>query len=154
MNRDEIITILNDLYLVYPRLFKDLEDPRRRDRYIGLYTKYLGEFKLVDVKNALDTYIKSENGRKDPSFNDLINLSKIERKKRENHEGTGQRRIITPEEVAADLFHKEMAKPHEKRDYKLLGMTKFYAAMFTDDEEGRENYKKHFGKSREEYESY
>ena len=148
LNRDEIVDILNDLYLVYPRLFKDIENPKRRDRYVGLYTKYIGEFKHIDVKKALDKYIASELGKNSPSMNDLIHYSKIERQKRESEEGSGRRRIETPEEVMANMFHQEMAKPHDKRDYDLLERTKYYVNLFQDPEA----YKKHFGKSREEFE--
>lgn len=148
MTREDIITILNDLYLVYPRLFKDIEDPRRKERYVSLYTKYLGDYDIRDVKNALDVYIKSENGRKEPSFNDLINISNIEKRKRESKEGSGGRRIETPEEVMANLFHEEMKKPREKRNEELLEMTKYYAGLFQDPE----RYRAHFGAYREEFE--
>ena len=66
----------------------------------------------------------------------------------EQKEGNSTLRIETPEEVMANIFHEEMKKPREKRNYDLLDRTKYYAGLFQDDE----IYKKHFGKSREEFE--
>lgn len=148
MTRDEVVNILNDLYLVYPRLFKDIEDPRRKERYIQLYTKYLGEFRLEDVKNALDRYLKSEQGRYDPSFNDLINYSKAEKRKRESKEGSGTRRIETPEEVMYNIYLNEMKKEPSKRNEELIRMCLPAAELFTDEDA----YTRHFGAPREEFE--
>ena len=50
----------------------------------------------------------------------------------------------------AQIFHEEMKKPHNKRDYELLERTKFYAGLFQDEQA----YIKYFGKPREEYERY
>jgi len=153
LSREDVLEVLNTLKTLYPRMFSDLNNQETANRYIKLYTRYLGDLKLQDVLTGIDKYVLSDDGKYAPGINEIVTNAKNARSIRMRGETNGKR-IVTPEEVAADLFHKEMAKPHEKRDYKLLDMTKFYAAMFTDDEEGRTNYKKHFGKTREEFESY
>lgn len=66
----------------------------------------------------------------------------------DSKKGKSSRRIETPEEVMANIFHQEMAKPREKRNYDLLDRTKYYAGLFQDEQA----YIKHFGKPRAEYE--
>ena len=61
-------------------------------------------------------------------------------------------RIETPEEVLCNLFHEEMRKPHDKRDYWLLDHIKWAVPLF-EGEGWEERYKAHFGKYRKEFES-
>jgi hypothetical protein len=148
LSRDEIKTILNDFYLVYPSMFKDIEDPRRKDRYISLYEKYIGCFTYEDVTRGLEKYIQSEQGKYSPSIHDIIGFSKVEQKQRLRKEGNSDARIETPEEVMYQIYLNEMKKEPGKRNEDLIRRCLPAAKLFNEPEA----YKRHFGKTREEYE--
>lgn len=149
MSRDEIVKTLNNLHLVYPRMFKDIEDPRRKEQYISLYTKYLGEFECVDVTSGIDKYIESEQGRYEPSLNDLINYSKAERARRLSKKGGSGRRIVTDDEWRYELYLNEMKKDPEKRNEWLMKRCLDSYEIMT----SPEKYIAKHGKPREEFEA-
>lgn len=61
-----------------------------------------------------------------------------------------RRRIETPEEVIYQLYQQEMKKEPSKRDETAIRSYLPYARLFNDEEA----YKKHFGKTRKEFERY
>ena len=148
MNRTEMASCLNILYLAYPRMFERLDDPERKEAYLQLYGRHLNEFDFKDVKNAIDSYISSDSGKYQPSIAELKRLSEQEKKERIFHETKGSRRIETPEEVMYNIYLEEMDKPADKRNEWLIRQCLPAAKIMTDPNE----YRRHFGKPREEYE--
>lgn len=148
MTREDILEVLNTLNTLYPMAFNNLSSERRREIYITQFTKQLGDLKLVDVQSAIDKWVSSDESGKSPTLSVIKTMAKRERNKRQSKEGNSTLRIETPEEVMANIFHEEMKKPREKRNYDLLDRTKYYAGLFQDEQA----YIKHFGKPREEYE--
>lgn len=128
--------------------FNNIASEKRREIYVAQFTKHLGDLKFIDVSKAIDDYVANDEVNKSPTLAVIRRKAIREREKRHAKEGKSTRRIETPEEVMANIFHEEMSKPREQRDYFLLERTKYYAGLFQDDEA----YRKHFGKSREEFE--
>ena len=148
MNRTEMASCLNTLYLAYPRMFERLDDPVRKENYLQLYGRHLNEFTFQDLQKAIDSYIASDSGKYQPSITELKRLAERERKKRLYKENAGERRIETPEEVMYNIYLEEMEKPINQRNEWLIRQCLPAAKIMTDAEE----YIKHFGKPREEYE--
>lgn len=149
MSREELIDVLNTLNTLYPMAFNNVQSEKRREIYIKQFTKHLGDLKFCDVEKAIEDYVAEDETNKSPTLAVIRRRAIKVRDRRLFKEGKSYRRIETPEEAMANIFHEEMSKPHNKRDYFLLERTKFYAGLFQDDEA----YKKYFGKSREEFEA-
>lgn len=150
MNREQIADILNNLYLIYPRMFEKLEDPRRMERYISKWTTYLEGLEHDDVIKGIDRYVLSDKGNYNPSVKDIVNYAKEEQKKRERAEGTGKRRIVTEDEQMYNIYLAEMKKEPSKRNEWLIQRCLPSCEIMTNPEA----YKKKYGKYREEYERY
>lgn len=150
LNREHIADILNNLYLIYPRMFEKLEDPRRMERYITKWTTYLDGLQHDDVIKGIDKYVLSDKGNYNPSVKDIVNYAREEQIKRERKEGTGKRRVVTTDEEMYNLYLKEMAKPVEKRNEWLIKQCLPSCEIMTN----AEAFKKKYGKYREEFERY
>lgn len=150
MNRSEIVEILNNLYLIYPRMFEKLEDPKRMDMYVLKYSKYFQGLQHDDIMNGIDRYVLSDKGNYNPSVKDIVNYAKAEQKKREHKEGIGTRQIETDDEVRYNIYLQEINKEPSKRNETLIRMCMESARIMT--EPGA--FEKKYGKTREEYERY
>lgn len=150
MNREQIADILNNLYLIYPRMFEKLEDPRRMEKYISKWTKYLEGLEHDDVIKAIDRYVLSDRGNYNPSVKDIVDYSKVEKSKRERREGTGSRRIVTEDEQMYNIYLTEMKKEPSKRNEWLIQRCLPSCEIMTNPAA----YKNKYGKTREEYERY
>ena len=148
MNREQIADILNNLYLIYPRMFEKLEDPRRMEKYITKWTEYLKGVQHDDAIKGIDRYVLSDRGNYNPSVKDIVNYAKEEQIKRERKEGVGTRRIITEDEEMYEIYLNEMKKEPSKRNEWLIKRCLPSAEIMTNPEA----YKKKYGKYREENE--
>ena len=146
MTDAELNEVLNALYLVYPSMFKNIEDPRRRERYVRWYNDQIGDLDAIDCLNGLKKYNRSEQGKYNPSVYDIINYAKAEKRKR--LAGSANRRLVTEDEEMYNLYLKEMRKPAEKRDEWLIQRCLPSCEIMTNPEA----YKAKYGKYREEFE--
>jgi len=146
----EIYRALNEFMSLYPNYYKN----QSRESMERVAQSWMRKFdKVTDYNTFIDALYEFEQKSdypNPPTTKQMLDLYRTVKMRKASEKGQSGRRIETPEEVAAQIFHQEMEKPREKRNYDLLERTKYYAGLFQDDEA----YKKHFGKYREEYEKY
>lgn len=145
MTSIEIQRAINEFISLYPNYYRNLSP----DSMHNIMKSWERRFeKVEDYKTFIDAmyeYDSKSDYPNPPTTKQLLDMYNVLRSRKKSGSA---RRIETPEEVMANMFHEEMAKPHDKRDYDLLERTKYYANLFQDPDA----YKKHFGKSREEFE--
>ena len=156
MNRTEALELIKTIGDMYPNAYKDINNEERATRQKELMVKHLGEYEYTDVINGLHSYFDSEKGRYVPSMHDLKDWANIKKRERLARQGIKTRRIVAPEEDASneyiEIFQtaKKRGSFTEEEERKLKRLKKYYE-MFNGPHKD-ENYIRHFGKPREEFE--
>ena len=144
MTSTEIFRALNEFIALYPNYYKN-QSRESMERIARSWMKKYEDVTDYDTFiNALYEFERTSDYSSPPTTKQLLDLYKTLRMRKK----TEERRIETPEEVMYNLYLKEMQKPPEKRDETLIRMCLPCAKLFNDPVA----YKKHFGKSREEFE--
>ena len=148
MTSNDIRKALNEFITLYPNVYRGYNQVQL-DKVAESWERKYGDLQDYEAFiEALYNFETNSEYSSPPTTKQWRSEYKNTKNRLDSKKGKSVRRIETPEEVMANLFHQEMAKPHNKRNYDLLERTKYYAGLFQDDE----IYKKHFGKSREEFE--
>lgn len=127
----------------------DLDNPQIRNRYVGLYTKFLNNLSLQDVLKGIDKYVLSDQGKYQPGINEIVNYAKTEQSIRQRKEGASSRRIVTEDEMMYNLYLNEMKKEPSKRNEWLIEQCLPSCEIMTNEQA----YIKKYGKPRAENEA-
>lgn len=141
---------LQECMNVYITLWKSMvQGPEHRDSLYSVWKDrgFLNYDKDLFIKALYLYEDTSEKNYLAPRPKQIMDAYKTVKARERN---SGERRIVTPEEVMYEIYLKEMEKPTEKRNEDLVRRCLPAARLFNDPEA----YRKHFGKTREEYEKY
>ena len=142
MLTNELYKCINTYMGLYPYAIKS---EQQRDFFFQIWQRRYGNYDcntLIDTLFWIDEHAET---KQEPTTKQIMTVYKSLSKESDGY------RIETNEEVLCNLFHEEMAKPYDKRDYELLDRIKWTVPLFEGDG-WEERYKAHFGKYREEYE--
>lgn len=156
MNRTEALEIMRTIGDMYPNAYRDIDNQDKANRQVNLMLHYLATFEYTDVINGLYAYYDSEKAKYTPSVRDLKEFARIAKRNRENKQGIGHRRIVTPEEDMANEYIEIMDRAKKRgtmtdeEDRKVHILLPYYEMFFGTHKD--ELYLKHFGKPRAEFE--
>lgn len=149
MLNNEIREIIEEFITLYPNTYRYMNESQKERMAKQWLTKY-GDFKKEDVIEAMLNFERDSEYPNPPTTKQLVyEIRKVIGRK---NNSKGGKRIETPKEVRANMYHEIMAKPNKsEKDWEMLELLKKDVELF----EGvgwQERYKNHFGAYREEFE--
>ena len=145
MQSNEIYKCINVYMGLWPYAIKS---EQHRDILFSIWERRYGDY---DCNTLIDTLYKIDEEAETKQEPTTKKIMAVYKSLYERKIGRSGRRLVTNEETLCNLFHEEMKKPYDKRDYWLLDQIKWTVPLF-EGEGWEERYKAHFGKYREEYE--
>ena len=154
ITREDVARVINEeLYGAFPIEFGEISRNRQSmDSYVSkiLETCQRRGFTYTDLRDGARALTEGDEGNYRITISKIVKYAEIEKKKRERRDGTGKRRIITPEEESYEMYLEEMKKPPQKRNEWLIRRLLPSCEIFTNPEA----FKRKYGKYREEFEKY
>ena len=148
MTLTEIYRALNEFMSLYPNYYKN----QSRDSMERVAQSWKRKFENVTDYDAFIDAMYEFEQKSDypnpPTTKQMLDLYKNVRTRKATERGQLTRRIETPEEVMYQIYLNEMKKEPGKRNEDLIRRCLPAAKLFNEPEA----YKRHFGKTREEYE--